>query len=82
MSLWLVRQARHTQPYRLINKNSVWYLAAEEAGRLKNFSVALIEGLQVDRNQLLHPQTRTQDYINAKDDVWFTDGSTARVFCA
>ena len=34
---------RHTQPYRLIHKNGVWYLAAEEAGRLKNFSVALID---------------------------------------
>ena len=67
---------RHTQPYRLINKNSVWYLAAEEAGRLKNFSVALIEGLQVDETSCFTLKRAHQDYINAKDDVWFTDGTT------
>lgn len=39
---------RHVQPYRLIHKTGVWYLAAEEAGRQKNFSVGLIEALQVD----------------------------------
>ena len=36
---------RQVQPYRLIHRGGVWYLAAEEAGRLKNFSVALLEGL-------------------------------------
>ena len=46
---------RHTQPYRLIYKNGVWYLAAEEAGQLKNFSVALIEGLQVDETSRFNP---------------------------
>ena len=35
-------KARQVEPYRLIHKNGVWYLAAAEAGRLKNFSVALI----------------------------------------
>ncbi len=38
---------RHAQPYRLIHKNGVWYLAAVEGERLKNFSVALITGLTV-----------------------------------
>ena len=40
---------RHAQPYRLIHKNGVWYLAAVEGGRLKNFSVALIADLQVEK---------------------------------
>ena len=67
---------RHTQPYRLIYKNGVWYLAAEEAGQLKNFSVALIEGLQVDETSRFNPKRAHQDYINARDDVWFTNGTT------
>ena len=67
---------RHTQPYRLIYKNGVWYLAAEEAGQLKNFSVALIEGLQVDETSRFNPKRAHQDYINARDDVWFTSGTT------
>ncbi len=67
---------RHAHPYRLIHKTGVWYLAAEEAGRLKNFSVALIEGLQVDETSHFTPQHAHQDYINAKDDVWFTERTT------
>ena len=67
---------REAQPYRLIHKNGVWYLAAEEAGRLKNFSVALIEGLQVDETRRFSPKAAHQEYINAKDDVWFTEGTT------
>jgi predicted DNA-binding transcriptional regulator YafY len=67
---------RHAQPYRLIHKNGVWYLAAEEAGRLKNFSVALIEGLQVDEASRFNPKRAHHDYINAKDDVWFTESTT------
>ena len=67
---------RQAQPYRLIHKNGVWYLAAEEAGRLKNFSVALIEDLQVDETRHFKPKAAHQNYINAKDDVWFTEDTT------
>lgn len=64
---------RHVQPYRLIHKTGVWYLAAEEAGRLKNFSVGLIEALQVDEASGFTPKRTHQEYINTKDDVWFTE---------
>jgi predicted DNA-binding transcriptional regulator YafY len=67
---------RHAQPYRLIHKNGVWYLAAEEAARLKNFSVALIEGLQVDDADRFTPKPAHQHYIDGKDDIWFTEAST------
>ncbi len=67
---------RHAQPYRLIHKNGVWYLAAEEAGQLKNFSVALLKNLQVDESSRFAPKRAHQDYINAKNDVWFTAGTT------
>lgn len=67
---------RHAQPYRLIHKNGVWYLAAVEEGRLKNFSVALIAELQVDEASRFTPEPAHLDYINAKDDVWFTQETT------
>ena len=63
-------------PYRLIHKNGVWYLAAEEAGRLKNFSVALIEQLQVDSSAPFTPKRTHLDYIANKADVWFTEQTT------
>ena len=67
---------RHALPYRLIHKDGVWYLAAEEGGRLKNFSVALIQDLQVDETSRFAPKPQHLDYINAKNDVWFTDETT------
>lgn len=67
---------RQAQPYRLIHKNGVWYLAAVEGGRLKNFSVALIADLAVDKTSRFTLDSVHQNYINAKDDVWFTEGTT------
>jgi predicted DNA-binding transcriptional regulator YafY len=68
-------KSRHAQPYRLIHKNGVWYLAAEEVGRLKNFSVALIDGLQFDEARRFTPKLAHQRYIDSKDDIWFTEAS-------
>lgn len=70
------RKQRNVQPYKLIHKNGVWYLAAEEGAKLKNFSVALIEGLHVDESSHFFPKRAHQDYIDAKDDVWFTEQTT------
>lgn len=69
-------KARQAQPYRLIHKNGVWYLAAIENGRLKNFSLALIESLQVDASSHFTADPAHHDYINQKDDVWFTPETT------
>ncbi|MDH0901355.1 WYL domain-containing protein [Comamonas aquatica] len=69
-------KARTVQPYKLIHKNGVWYLAAEESFKLKNFSIALIKGLQVDAASHFTPKRNHQDYIAAKDDVWFTEDTT------
>lgn len=67
---------RNVQPYKLIHKNGVWYLAAEEGAKLKNFSVALIEGLHVDESSQFFPKRAHKEYIDAKDDVWFTEDTT------
>ncbi|WP_080996003.1 helix-turn-helix transcriptional regulator [Comamonas testosteroni] len=69
-------KARNVQPYKLIHKNGVWYLAAEEGSKLKNFSVGLIENLLVDQSSLFVPKRSHKEYIDAKDDVWFTEDTT------
>lgn len=69
-------KARNVQPYKLIHKNGVWYLAAEEGATLKNFSIALIEGLHVDESSHFLPKRAHKEYIDAKDDVWFTENTT------
>lgn len=76
MPVHLQGKRRHAQPYRLIHKNGVWYLAAVEGGQLKNFSVALITALTVDESSRFASNPTHQDYINAKDDVWFTARTT------
>ena len=69
-------KARSVEPYKLIHINGVWYLAAEEGEKLKNFSIALIEGLQVDATSHFEPKRVHKEYIDAKDDVWFTEDTT------
>lgn len=67
---------RNVQPYKLIHKNGVWYLAAEEGAKLKNFSIGLIENLLVDQCSFFVPKRSHKEYIDAKDDVWFTKDTT------
>ncbi|HEX5344436.1 MAG TPA: WYL domain-containing protein [Duganella sp.] len=67
---------RDAAPYRLIHKNGIWYLAAEEGERLKSFSVALIDRLEVDETARFTFKPAHADYIDAKDDVWFTAETT------
>lgn len=69
-------KGREIEPYRLIHKSGIWYLAAAEAGRLKNFCISLIESLQVDADSHFIPSKKHQNYIDSKDDVWFTEDTT------
>ncbi|RFP26162.1 WYL domain-containing protein [Duganella sp. BJB488] len=69
-------RSRVAQPYRLIHKDGIWYLAAEEGERLKSFSIGLIEGMEVDVASRFHRNPAHVDYIDAKNDVWFTTEST------
>lgn len=68
-------KSRDVQPYKLVHKFGVWYLAAVESGRLKTFSVALIELFRVHEGSSFVPQNEYLEYIDSKDDVWFTNDS-------
>lgn len=67
---------RQVQPYRLIYRVGIWYLAAVENSKLKNFSIALIDALNVDKHKGFIPKCNHLDYIDNKDDVWFTSQVT------
>lgn len=69
-------KSREVQPYKLVHKFGVWYLAAVEKGKLKTFSVALIELLNVDESRYFEPQRKYQEHIESKDDIWFASEST------
>lgn len=67
---------RYVEPYKLIHKNGVWYLAAEEGEKLKNFSFSLIERLHIEVKNKFTPKRQHKEYIDAKDDIWFTENTT------
>lgn len=69
-------KTREVHPYRLIHKDGVWYLAADESDRLKSFCVALVEELHVDIDKQFQPNPAHHAYINDKEDVWFTKDVT------
>lgn len=69
-------KSRDVQPYKLVHKFGVWYLAAVEEGKLKTFSIALIDLLNVDENRCFEPQRGHLEQIDSKDDIWFTSEST------
>lgn len=67
---------RQVQPYRLILRSGIWYLAGLEGGKLKAFSVTLMQDLQVDDASSFVPDPAHQAVIDAKEDVWFSEGTT------
>lgn len=64
-------KVRWVQPYRLIHKQGIWYLAATEDERLKIFSVALVTELAFADGCRFSPKPEHHYYIDGKDDVWF-----------
>jgi len=67
---------REAYPYRLLHKDGVWYLAADESKSLKSFSVALIKELDVAAEKHFQPNPAHHAYIDDKEDVWFTQDAT------
>lgn len=66
---------RELHPYRLINKNGIWYLAATEQGQLKAFAFSRISQLSVTE-QTFTPDATIQANIENEDDIWFSREKT------
>ncbi len=59
------------QPYKLVNQDGIWYLAATNAGELKSYTFSKIDRL------LVSPETFTPDAaiiktVNEEDSIWLS----------
>lgn len=68
---------RHVHPYKLIERQGVWYLSAAEAdtNTLKNFAFTRIQHLNVGA-VCFAPDPDHIDYIGQQQDVWFNTTPT------
>ena len=66
---------RIVQPYRLLHKNGVWYLAAAEAEVLKIFSISQLQDLRIGTERFTHNPAQLER-IKEADDIWFTTQTT------
>ncbi len=66
---------RTLEPYRLVNNNGIWYLAATENQQLKAYTFSKISQLIVTEESFM-PQTAVQTEIETDDDIWFSRDKT------
>lgn len=64
-------KSRQLEPYRLYNKNGIWYLQATEAQKLKTFSLSQISHLQVVKKTFAR-QASVQAELDTNNDIWIT----------
>ena len=57
-------------PYKLVNKNGVWYLIAVHDEKIKVFSVARIRKVQIEQSQF-KPDKAISKRINSTDSIYF-----------
>lgn len=67
-----VKNYTYAQPYKLVNHGGIWYLAAKDGARLKSFSFAKIDRLQVS-DQTFTPDPDVERTLQADDDIWLND---------
>lgn len=60
------------EPYRLLNKGGIWYLAARSRGRPRTFSLARIGTLHV-LNQVFQPDSGFVHRLNTEEGIWISD---------
>lgn len=63
------------QPYKLINHDGIWYLAARDQGRLKAYSFSKISGLSLS-GQTFEPDPGVGKTLAEEDDIWLNPDKT------
>lgn len=59
------------QPYKLMNHKGIWYLAAKDAGKLKTFSFAKLDQLQVS-DTLFDADPSVDQTLREEDGIWLS----------
>ena len=60
------------QPYKLVNKNGIWYLAGKDEGKLKSFAFTKIDRLQTSESHF-SADPAVEKTLAAEDDIWLND---------
>lgn len=60
------------EPYKLVNKNGIWYLIAVHYEKIKVFSVARIRDVRIDQTQFA-PNLEITKRIDSTDSIYFED---------
>ena len=63
------------QPYRLVNQDGVWYMAAMDDGKLKSYAVSKIDRLLVSPDTFTPDPAITQK-VNEEDSIWLNLNKT------
>lgn len=65
---------RKVNPYKLINNNGIWYLLADEKGKLKNFTFSKIKQFESkDDTKCFTPKKEFLEQITKNDTNWFSN---------
>ncbi len=60
---------QQVEPYKLVNHDGIWYLAAKDGGQLKAFTVVKISRLQI-ANTTFAPDSGVHATLNLEDGIW------------
>ncbi len=63
---------RQANPYKLINNGGVWYLLADEAGKLKHFALSKIADLSLQKSHF-KPDPKIAAILNENRQNWFSE---------
>lgn len=66
------KQYAGISPYKLVNNNGIWYLAALDGAKLKAFSFSKIKSLQI-RDAVFAWSAVVDCQIHQADDIWLSD---------
>jgi len=60
------------KPYKLVNHNGIWYLAAKDEHQIKTFCFSPLKSIQVDERTFT-PEADINTLIEQEDSVWFSE---------
>ena len=63
------------EPYRLVNQDGIWYLAARDGLKLKAYTFSKIEGLQVG-SETFTPEPDVNATLAHEDSIWLSEHKT------
>ena len=63
------KAVEYAQPYKLVNQDGIWYLAATDAGQLKSYAFSKIDQLQVWPDNFT-PDPAVVKNVSEEDSIW------------